>query len=143
MIHGEKNMKKWAISIASLALFNLSFAAASNTHFYPKLSANDKTAFSSPCLIKISNDSQYDLLISGSFDDESALTPFIIYAYEQPQFISLYYYNLCHGIMGIRIETTSGMKLYQQETYVNSRIRIKSGWLSPYVILEKSKPENA
>jgi hypothetical protein len=135
-------MKKWLMTIASLALFNISFAAPSNIHFYPELAANDKTTFSSPCLIKISNDSQYDLLITGTFDDGSSLAPFIIYAYEQPQFISLYYFNLCHGIMGVGIETTSGMKLYQQETYVNSRIRIKSGWLSPYVIFEKFKTAN-
>jgi hypothetical protein len=132
-------MKKWILTIATMILFNLCFAADTNTHFYPLNPPSNKPEFTSPCLIKISNDSQYDILISGMFDDNSQMPPFIIYAFEQPQFISLYYYNLCHGIMHIGIETTSGIKLYQQETYVNSRIRIKSGWLSPYVILEKSK----
>ena len=131
--------KKWLACILGMILLNLSFAATSSTHYYPQVAKVDKSEFSSPCLIKISNDSQYDILVTGTFDDGSHLDPFIIYAFEQPQFISLYYYNICHGLMSIGIETTSGLKLYQQETYVNSRIRIKSGWLSPYVILEKSK----
>ena len=91
------------------------------------------------CLIKITNDSEHNLLISGQFDDGAPLTPFMLYAYESPQFISLYYYNICHGIMNIRIDTEKGLKLYDQETYVNSKIRIKSGWLNPYIVLEKSQ----
>jgi hypothetical protein len=132
-------MKKWLLSFTAFILMNSSIAANTNAHFYPQVANNEKLELSSPCLIKITNDSQYDILITGVFDDGSPLSPFIIYAYEQPQFISLFYYNICHGIMNIGIETTSGLKLYQQETYVNSRIRIKSGWLNPYVIFEKTR----
>lgn len=136
-------MKTWLISLSSMLILNAALALNPNVHYYPQFLEDPKPSMSSPCLIKISNDTQYDLLITGSFDDGSPLAPFIIYAFEQPQFISLFYYSICHGIMNIGIETTSGLKLYQQETYVNSRIRVKSGWLNPYVIFEKSKTATA
>ena len=71
-------------------------------------------------------------------NDGSMLEPFMIYAYEAPHFISLYYFNICHGVMDIEINTTNGLRLYDQETYVNSKIRVKSGWLNPYIVLENA-----
>lgn len=131
-------MKKWIITIVSGLICTLSSYANSQTHFYPqsKLSIQENLKSSSTCLIKITNDSEQNIIVSGEFDDGSHLTPFIIYAYEVPQYISLFYFNICHGIMNVRIETDRGLKLYDQETYVNSKIRIKSGWLNPYIVLE-------
>jgi hypothetical protein len=140
---GENFMKKWFISIIAGIISNLSFASAGITHSHPqtinqKLSAPNLEAAS--CLIKITNNSHSDITVSGRFDDGSMMQPFMIYAYENPHFISLFYYNICHGVMNLQIDTTNGMRLYDQETYVNSRIRIKAGWLNPYIVLENPIP---
>jgi hypothetical protein len=131
-------MKKWIISIVSGLICNFSCYANTQTHFYPQSTHDLNLGSSATCLIKITNDSEQNIIVSGEFDDGSHLTPFIVYAYEVPQYISLFYFNICHGIMNIRIETERGLKLYDQDTYVNSKIRIKSGWLNPYIVLEKS-----
>jgi hypothetical protein len=134
-------MKKWIVSMISPLLFSFSSYANHQLHAYPNshLSQSHQNLLgAATCLIKITNDSEQNILVSGQFEDGSHLNPFIIYAYESPQYISLYYYNSCHGIMSIRIETDKGLKLYDQETYVNSRIKIKSGWLNPYIVLERS-----
>lgn len=134
-------MKRILLGIFFGCIIHVSSYAASNVHFYPKDLSIDhnsaKLTGTAACLIKISNDSEQNIIVSGRFDDGNYLNPFIIYAYEEPQYISLFYYGICHGIMDLRIDTTSGLKLYEQETYVNSKIRIKSGWFNPYIILEK------
>jgi hypothetical protein len=135
-------MKKIFLSVISGLILSLSCNASSNLHFNPKSTETNSKKIAlkgtSACLIKITNDSEHNILVSGRFDDGNYLTPFVIYAYEDPQYISLFYYSICHGVMDVRIETSSGLKLYDQETYVNSKIRIKSGWFNPYIVLEKA-----
>jgi hypothetical protein len=140
---GDNSMKKWIISVIAGIITNMSFASAGITHSHPqtinqKLSAPNLQA--AACLIKITNDSNSDITVSGRFDDGSMMQPFMIFAYENPHFISLFYYNICHGVMNLQIDTTNGKRLYDQETYVNSRIRIKSGWFEPFIILENPIP---
>ena len=144
---GDNSMKKWIVGVITGIITNMSFASIGmTTHSHPDFAKLTTKQINAPklaaatCLIKITNDSHSDIVVSGRFDDGSALQPFMIYAYENPHFISLFYYNICHGVMNLQIDTTDGMKLYDQDTYVNSRIRIKSGWLNPYIILEKPVP---
>lgn len=135
-------MKKLLLSLASIFLTNIAIALPTTIHTHRGIEQAPKPEkiqlSASSCLIKITNDSHYDVIVSGRFDDGSMLEPFMIYAYENPHFISLYYYNICHGVMDIEINTSYGLKLYDQETYVNSKIRVKSGWLNPYIVLENA-----
>lgn len=140
----RKSMKKWFLSLLTIFICSISFSAQKTPHTHPGLSKDSKPALiqSIPtCLIKITNDSHYDIIVSGQFDDGAYLQPFVIQPYEMPHYISLYYFNICHGVMDVQIETNYGLKLYDQPTYVNSKILIKSGWLNPYTILEKKSPE--
>jgi len=136
-------MKKLILSLVIMLICNISFASQGITHSHPGLTKDSKSSSlqSIPtCLIKITNDSHYDIIVSGQFDDGTYLQPFVIQAYETPHYVSLFYFNICHGVMDMQIETNYGLKLYAQPTYVNSKILIKSGWLNPYSILEKASP---
>ncbi len=137
-------MKKWILSLVAVFICSVSFGSQETTHTHPGLTKDPKPSSlqSIPtCLIKITNDSHYDIIVSGQFDDGTYLQPFVIEPYEMPHYISLFYFNICHGVMDMQIETNYGLKLYAQPTYVNSKILIKSGWLNPYSILEKASPD--
>ena len=136
-------MKKIILTLLfSVGIFP-AYAQIKNLHVFP-LDTTDKqqkTPIASPsCLIKISNDSHDDVMIYGTFDDGAVLDSFIIYAYENPHFISLFYYNFCHAGMDIAIYTLSGSNLYHDYTWVNSRLRIVSGWFKPYFVMEAKGP---
>lgn len=140
-------MKKIIMAILfSVVIFPV-HAQSKNLHGFPldlgknKPLAVSKAKASPSCLIKISNDSHDDILVYGTFDDGSLLEPFIIYAYENPHFISLFYYNFCHAGMDIGIDTLSGLHLYHDYTWVNSRLRIVSGWFKPYIVMEAKGPK--
>jgi len=126
--------KKLLVFFAGL-IFNAAFALNGTMHAYP---GNKKTEGSPTCLIKITNDSHDDIVVYGTYDDGVPLRPFIIYAYEMPHYISLYNENVgfCHSGMDLGIETASGLKIYNAYTWVNARIRIVSGWLKPYIIVD-------
>lgn len=136
-------MKKWLLGIVISLIAFTSFASTSQYHLYPKakiedlkLNTNNNAKAAPSCLIKITNDSHDDILIYGTFDDGTPLQPFIIYAYESSHYISLFYYGFCHAGMDINIETTSGLRLYNQYTWVNTRLRIVSGWFKPYIVMD-------
>ena len=139
-------MKKILVAVLfSLVIFP-AYSQSKNQHVYPqdltqKSQAESSKIKSAPsCLIKISNDSHDDVLVYGMFDDGTPLEPFIIYAYENPHYISLFYYNFCHAGMDIGIDTLSGLHLYHDYTWVNSRLRIVSGWFKPYLVMEAKGP---
>ena len=137
-------MKKLILSLVAILICNVSFSSKEITHTHPGLtkdSAPPSLQSIPSCLIKITNDSHHDIIVSGQFDDGTYLQPFLIEPYEAPHYISLFYYNICHGVMDMQIETNYGLKLYAQPTYVNSKILIKSGWLNPYTLLEQWSPE--
>lgn len=139
-------MKKIILMLLFSGVIFPVYAQSKNLHAYPidgsdkklQVSSNIKTAPS--CLIKISNDSHDDIMVYGTFDDGTILEPFMIYAYENPHYISLFYYNFCHAGMDIGINTLSGLNLYHDYTWVNSRLRIVSGWFKPYLVMEAKGP---
>jgi len=131
-------MKK-IISVLLFLSVSCAFALEGTVHDYPGNKRTSQALQSSPtCLIKISNDSNEDIVVYGTFDDGVPLRPFLIYAYETPHYISLYNENVgfCHSGMDIGIETASGTKVYQAYTWVNAKIRVVSGWFKPYFIME-------
>ena len=140
-------MKKIMMSILFCIVIFPGYAQSKNMHVFQLDSTKKKTQEAlnikavPTCLIKISNDSHDDILVYGNFDDGTPLEPFIIYAYENPHFISLFYYNFCHAGMDIGIDTLSGLRLYHDYTWVNSRLRIVSGWFKPYIVMEAKGPK--
>jgi len=139
-------MKKIILVLMFSAVIFPVYAKSKNLHAYPingpdnQLHALSNAKAAPSCLIKISNDSHDDIMVYGTFDDGAILEPFIIYAYETPHFISLFYYNFCHAGMDIGINTLSGLNLYHDYTWVNSRLRIVSGWFKPYLVMEAKGP---
>ncbi|NBX85612.1 MAG: hypothetical protein EBQ95_08430 [Gammaproteobacteria bacterium] len=138
-------MKNWILALAVSLIASTSFATSSQYHLYPNSKIEDipksskNASKSAPtCLIKITNDSHDDILVYGTFDDGTPLQPFIIYAYESSHYISLFYYGFCHAGMDINIDTTSGLRLYNQYTWVNTRLRIMQGWFKPYIVMDNS-----
>lgn len=77
------------------------------------------------CDIKIINQSHYDVIISGGIDNMT-LQPFVIYSYELPHYISLYYYGYCYQGMFIHIDTARGMPVYDRYTPVGTTLYIRS-----------------
>jgi hypothetical protein len=136
---GGPKMRKNFLGLLLAVLVNCSFALDGTLHPYPDSKSSKQNTKSSPtCLIKITNDSHDDIVVYGTYDDGVPLHPFMIYAYEMPHYISLYNENVgfCHSGMDIGIETTSGLRLYRAYTWVNTRIRIVSGWFKPYIIMD-------
>ena len=138
-------MKNWIFVLVVSLIASTSFATSPQYHLYPNAKIEDQkksiknTSKSAPtCLIKITNDSHDDILVYGTFDDGTPLQPFIIYAYESSHYISLFYYGFCHAGMDINIDTTSGLRLYNQYTWVNTRLRIVQGWFKPYIVMDNS-----
>lgn len=138
-------MKNWILGFVVSLIVSASFATSPQYHLYPNTKSEETNksselkAKSAPtCLIKITNDSHDDILVYGTFDDGTPLQPFIIYAYESSHYISLFYYGFCHAGMDINIDTTSGLRLYNQYTWVNSRLRIVQGWFKPYIVMDNS-----
>jgi hypothetical protein len=108
------------------SLFANVFAA--NTHLHPKADAADKKSISKNlaypgfCQIEIINDSYNDVNVLGTFDDGTSIN-FNVYRYENPHYISLFYYSYCHSGMYLSIASPYG-NVYSGWTNVNSSIRI-------------------
>lgn len=86
-------------------------AVAANQHLHPKANeVNNKNTISKPsmlpraCEIEIINDSYTDVNVFGTFDDGAPLSPFTVYRFDAPHYISLYYYGYCHNGMVVGIE---------------------------------------
>jgi hypothetical protein len=138
-------MKNLILLLVVSLIASTSFATSAQYHLYPNAKIEDikksskNTLKAAPsCLIKITNDSHDDILVYGTFDDGTPLQPFMIYAYESSHYISLFYYGFCHAGMDVNIDTTSGLRLYNQYTWVNTRLRIVQGWFKPYIVMDNS-----
>lgn len=114
----------------SLCLSMLSSAYATNQHIHPndgpvEKSPTDKN-FTWPgyCEIEIINRSYQDVYVYGEFDDGYRLDPFVIYSFEGPHYISLYYYGYCHSGMYLYISTEQGYLLYSGYAQRRSSIRV-------------------
>lgn len=112
--------------VLCFSLFANVFAA--NTHLHPKADAADKKSISKNlaypgfCQIEIINDSYNDVNVLGTFDDGTSIN-FNVYRYENPHYISLFYYFYCHSGMYLSIASPYG-NVYSGWTNVNSSIRI-------------------
>ncbi len=76
------------------------------------------------CEIEIINHSYSDVRVNGVFDDGIALTPFSVYSYESPHYISLFYYGYCHDGMDLYIDTFYGTPVYAGYVPRYSTVRI-------------------
>ena len=134
-------MKNILVALLVGILSTVSFANEDAIHMHPSVSAKSSPsgkALQTPtCMIKIVNDSHDDIIVYGTFDDGVVMTPFVVYAYENPHYILLDYNGFCHAGMDIGIDTTDGQHLYRDYTWVNSRLRILSGWFKPYIVLDR------
>ncbi len=104
---------KSIVMMCCLALSSGTFA--DNRHFHPKAeapvaSSNTAKGLTAPgyCEIEIINSSYQDVRVWGQFDDGSTMDPFVVYRYEAPHYIGLYYYGYCHQGMNITITTMDG-----------------------------------
>lgn len=109
----------------------MGLAMADNRHVYPEVNANKNQSGSEKnamtpgyCEIEIINSSYDNVTVYGRFDDGSRLSPFDIYSYEIPHYISLYYYGYCHSNMYLDIVTFNGYHIYSGYTAVNSTVRV-------------------
>lgn len=103
---------------------------AANHHLHPndgpiEKSFTDKN-FTWPgyCEIEIINRSYQDIYVYGDFDDGYRLDPFMIYSFEGPHYISLFYYGYCHSGMYLYISTDQGYLLYSGYAQRRSSIRV-------------------
>jgi hypothetical protein len=107
-------------------------AFANDVHYNPSVTDSEKQSIAhntmapGPCEIEIINDSSYDLMVYGRFDNNLYLIPFLLKYWGAPQRISLYYNNVCHLGMDFYIETTSGTVKYNGYTPVEKTIRVKN-----------------
>lgn len=115
--------------ICCLSLISSVFAA--NRHIHPKVDMNTAAVSATKnamvpgyCEIQINNRSFDNVTVYGTFDDGIAMTPFDIYAFEQPHYISLYYYGYCHRDMYLNIVTFSGYPVYSGYTRADSAVNI-------------------
>ena len=75
---------------------------ANNLHFNPKVTETEKQSMANnlsapgPCQIEIINDSSYDLMVYGRFDNDLYLVPFLFKYWGAPQYVTLFYNNFCH-----------------------------------------------
>jgi hypothetical protein len=118
-----------------LGMSSVVFAAA-NQHAYPE-AENTKTQNTAKelqwpgyCEIEIINQSYDDIRVTGVFEDGTMLRPFIIYSYESPHYISLYYYGYCHRGMDLDIDSLDGYHLYGGYTRRQSSIRVVVPYLA-------------
>lgn len=123
-------------SLLFVACFSLlSSVYADNRHLHPNMNvANLKPAdkkLMSPgnCEIEIRNVSNDNVVVSGQFDDGTTLTPFYVYSYESPHYISLYYPDyygnyFCHRDMYLTIDTFRGYRVYAGYARVDTTITV-------------------
>lgn len=127
-----------------LASISNSYADNHHGHYDPKdtaqleikASPSMQANYAGLCEIEIINSSFDDVRVRGVFDDGYPLWPFVIYSYESPHYISLYYDGYCHYGMDLFIDTYyDGYPIYSGYTYRKSTV-----FISPY-LREKVKAE--
>jgi hypothetical protein len=112
-------------------------AVADNRHFYPQTPINSvkESVLPGYCEIEIINSSYDDVIVYGTFDEGSVMTPFNVYRYENPHYISNFFNGYCHPVMYLDIVTFRGYHIYSGYTQSNSTVRIV-----PYLV-NQSKAE--
>lgn len=126
-----KTMKfKSLLLVLCFSVFGSAFA--DNVHLHPKAAVSDNKSaqksmnYPGYCEIEIINNSFTDVRVFGTYDDLTPLEEFIVYRYEAPHYISLFYYNTCHPEMYLTIVPTySSMPIYSGWARANSTIRIQ------------------
>lgn len=89
-----------------------------------KISSSYAPAWASSCEIEIINRSYDDVRVFGMFEDGVGLEPFIIYSFEYPHYISLYYNGYCHDGMELDIDTVNGQHVYGNYVRGGTTIRV-------------------
>ncbi len=104
---------------------------AANQHVHPQADKTDNKAMAAQkvgypgyCEIEVINSSFSNVTVYGVFDDGLALSPFNVYSFESPHYISLYYYGYCHAGMNLYIDTWSGYHIYAGYTPTGSTVRV-------------------
>lgn len=119
---------KSLLMVACLSVFSPLYAA--NQHLHPQADPQTdvvpKKNISWPgfCEIEVINSSYTDVRVYGVFDDGAVLSPFMIYSFESPHYISLYYYGYCHRAMDLYIDSWSGYPIYASYTLAGSTVRV-------------------
>lgn len=117
---------KSMLFVLCFSLFANAFAANLHTNpnaqNAPKAAAGEKSP--GYCEIEIVNNSWSDVRVTGTFDD-GAYVDFMVYAFEAPHYINLYYYGYCHSGMYLTLSTWSSI-IYDRWTPTSSTIRINS-----------------
>lgn len=101
-------------------------AIADHRHIYPNTPINSasKAMYPGFCEIEIINSSYDDVIVYGTFDEGTVMTPFNVYRYESPHYISNFFNGYCHNAMYIDIVTFRGYHIYSGYTLSNSTVRV-------------------
>ncbi len=116
--------------IVGLCMSLCSTVFAANQHVHPDTDKSDTKPIEKNlkwpgyCEIEVINTSYDDVRVYGVFDDGLPLSPFNIYSFEAPHYISLYYYGYCHAGMNLYVDAWSGYHVYAGYTPRGSSIRI-------------------
>lgn len=112
--------------IMSLCCGIAATALAEHRHVYPNTQTNTMKEKVLPgfCEIEIINSSFDDVIVYGTFDEGSVMTPFNVYRYESPHYISNFFNGYCHPVMYLDIFTFRGYRIYSGYTQSNSTVNI-------------------
>lgn len=121
---------KSLLFVGCLGLFSAAFAD-DNRHVHPQANNNKeaKAATKSPrmpgyCEIEIVNYSYDDVIVSGLFDDNTAMKPFTVYSYGPPEYVDLYYHDYCHPGMRLFINSYRGYNVFSSYVGVGNTVTV-------------------
>ena len=115
---------KWRTFLLIACIGISSLLSAEGIHTHPKFADAEKSIRPNFCQIEIINNSFEDITVYGQFDDGLWLVPFYVYAYDRPQYISLFYNGYCHRDIFLDLVTFSGYHFYSGYTFMNSSIYV-------------------
>jgi len=130
-------------SLIGLLLATATQASALTNHHVFGTDTSAKAQNPGYCEIEIINRSMEDVVVSGGLDSNVSLRPFVVYSYELPHYISLYYYGYCYSGMFLHIDTTSGRPIYDRYTPVGSTLYVRSYQNALNVEAQKTKEKTA
>jgi len=112
-------MKIKIFALCLLAAIGLSLQAGQNRHIHQSVKKADSQKMMLPgfCEIEVINRSYDPVHVTGQYLDGAYLTPFDIYPYDSPHYISVYYYG-CQDGMYLTIRDFSGYVMYSGYTPV-------------------------
>lgn len=104
-------LKIFALCLLAAIGFNLQAAQPRHMHASVEKADSKKMVMPGYCEIEIINRSFEPVHVSGQFLDGIYLTPFDIYPYDTPHYISVYYYG-CQSGMYLTVENFGGYVMY-------------------------------